>query len=54
MKLKYYMRGLGLGILLTTLILAISNPKEKMTDREIMDRAGELGMGMKEEDDNFE
>jgi hypothetical protein len=44
MKLKYYMRGLGIGIILTTLILTIANPKEKLTDTEIKDRAKALGM----------
>ena len=44
MKLKYYMRGLGIGIVLTTLILTIANPKEKLTDREIIERAKILGM----------
>ncbi len=49
MKLKYYMRGLGIGIVLTTLILTISNPKEKLTDTEIIKRAKELGMVEKQE-----
>lgn len=44
MKLKYYMRGLGIGIVLTTLILTIANPKDKLTDQEIIDRAKALGM----------
>jgi hypothetical protein len=44
MKLKYYMRGLGIGIVLTTLILTIANPKERLTDTEIKDRAKALGM----------
>jgi len=45
MKLKYYMRGLGLGIILTTLILTISgNTQEKLSDKEIKVRAAALGM----------
>jgi hypothetical protein len=44
MKLKYYMRGLGIGIILTTLILTIANPKETLTDAEIRERAKALGM----------
>lgn len=52
MKLKYYMRGLGIGIVLTTLIFAIANPKEKLTDKEIKDRASALGMVMKEDDNS--
>lgn len=38
------MRGLGIGIILTTLILTIANPKEKLTDAQIKERAKELGM----------
>lgn len=49
MKLKYYMRGLGIGIVLTTLILTIGNPKEKLSDEAIMIRAKALGMVMKTE-----
>jgi hypothetical protein len=49
MKVKYYMRGMGLGIVLTTLILAISNPKEKLTNQEIITRAQSLGMVMGED-----
>jgi hypothetical protein len=48
MKLKYYMRGLGIGIVLTTLILSIGNTKEKLSDQEIIKRAKALGMEMKE------
>ncbi len=44
MKLKYYMRGLGIGIILTTLILIIANPKDKISDAEIRERAKALGM----------
>ena len=44
MKLKYYMRGLGIGIILTTLILTIANPKEKLSDTEVIKRAKALGM----------
>jgi hypothetical protein len=50
MKLKYYMRGLGIGIILTTLILTIARPQEKLSDKEIMKRATELGMVL--ENDN--
>lgn len=45
MKRKYYMRGLGIGILVTALILGISSgQKRSMTDEEIKARAKELGM----------
>lgn len=48
MKLKYYLRGLGIGIIITTLILtvALSGGKEKLSDEEIIQRAEELGMVM--------
>ncbi|MGN1179848.1 MAG: hypothetical protein ACI4SD_01450, partial [Suilimivivens sp.] len=46
MKLKYYLRGLGTGIIVTAVILGITlgNKKETLSDREIMERAAELGM----------
>ncbi|MBR1391984.1 MAG: hypothetical protein IJ567_11215 [Lachnospiraceae bacterium] len=46
MKLKYYLRGLGIGIVVTTLILTISRTfqGQTMTDAQIMRRAEELGM----------
>lgn len=45
MRLKYYLRGLGAGIIVTALIMQFT-PKtpEKMTDAEIKRRAAELGM----------
>lgn len=46
MKLKYYLRGLGIGIVVTTLILTICGTfqGQTMTDAQIMRRAEELGM----------
>ena len=46
MKLKYYLRGLGIGVIVTTIILAIAlNRKtEALTDAQIKERAAELGM----------
>lgn len=52
MKLKYYLRGLGVGILITTFILSFGNKKEKLTDNEIIARARELGMVMKDENND--
>lgn len=51
MKLKYYLRGLGIGIIVTTLVLmvAFSEKKEKLSDQEIMQRAEQLGMVMADE-----
>ena len=45
LKLKYYLRGLGLGIVVTAVIMCIMKSKDnKMTDEEIMARAKQLGM----------
>lgn len=51
MKLKYYLRGLGIGIIATTLILmiAFSQYKNDISDAEIIERAEALGMVMKED-----
>jgi hypothetical protein len=45
-KNKYYMRGIGVGILVCALILSISrlNTKTDITDEEIISRARALGM----------
>lgn len=46
-KLRFYMRGLGIGIAVTALILSIVNLNKKngsMTDAEIKARAAQLGM----------
>ncbi len=44
-KMRYYLRGMGLGIFLTTLILSLVGIRQKnMTDEEIMAKARELGM----------
>lgn len=45
MRLKYFLRGLGIGIVVTTIILAIShNAGSRMSDSEVIERAKELGM----------
>lgn len=45
MKLKYYLRGLGIGILTTTVILSLAGiGRKNMTDEEVVKRAKELGM----------
>lgn len=48
MKLKYYLRGLGIGMIVTTLILMIcfSLQKHELSDEEIKQRAAALGMIM--------
>ena len=46
MKFKYYLRGCGIGILFTAIILMISfrSDKNQMTDSQVMERVSELGM----------
>ncbi len=45
MKLRYYLRGLGLGILVTAFIMGIGTGGHKqMSDEEVKLRAKELGM----------
>jgi len=46
MKLKTYLRGLGIGIIVTTIVMAITlgGEETKMSDEEIVARAKELGM----------
>ena len=45
MELKYYLRGLGLGIAITAVIMGIFSSKNKqMTNEEIIARAKQLGM----------
>ena len=43
MKLKYYLRGLGIGIIITTIILSIVSGKDSksMSDEEVIARASE-------------
>lgn len=53
MKLKYYLRGLGIGILVTAAILTIVyHTKESMSDSQIMKRAAQLGMVMASTEDD--
>lgn len=46
MKLKSYLRGLGLGMIVTTIILVVTikAANHEMTDAEIISKARELGM----------
>lgn len=45
MKLRYYMRGIGICMIVTTLLLGVANDnKETLTDEEIKARAMQLGM----------
>jgi hypothetical protein len=53
-KFKYYLRGCGLGIILTVLVLGISFALRGgvMTDEKVIARAGELGMVMPGDEDS--
>lgn len=50
MRLKYYLRGLGIGIIVSVFLLAfVQNDNSPMTDQEVISRAEELGMVMSQE-----
>ena len=45
MKLKYYLRGLGIGVFVSVIVMTVAFGNRKpMTDEEIKARAKELGM----------
>jgi hypothetical protein len=47
MKRKYYLRGIGVGILFTAIVLMVAyvaNGRGQMSDEEIMEQAAKLGM----------
>lgn len=44
MKLRYYLRGLGIGIVVTAIIMSFTRQPQKLTDAQIKMRALELGM----------
>ena len=46
MKLKYYLRGIGIGVILTALIMgfALGGRKSTISDAEVIERAKKLGM----------
>ena len=45
MKLRYYLRGLGIGIVVTALVMGLSNKDARpLTDAEIKAKAAALGM----------
>lgn len=51
MKLKYYLRGLGMGIIFATLVLTVSSVihNNNLSDEKIIAEAKKLGMVMPEE-----
>lgn len=46
MKLKYYLRGMGIGIILTAIVMgfALGGRKRAISDAEVIERAKALGM----------
>ena len=44
MKLRYYLRGLGIGIIVIAIIMSFTRQPEKLSDAQIKMRALELGM----------
>lgn len=56
MKLKFFLRGLGIGILVTASILTISHraqdKQQTLTNEQIVERAEELGMVLPEESES--
>lgn len=44
MKRKYFLRGLGAGIILSAAVMGVTSSKADLTDAEIRKRALELGM----------
>ncbi|MCI6065666.1 endolytic transglycosylase MltG [bacterium] len=56
MKLKYYLRGLGIGIIVTTILLMIAFALHKptMSDVDIIARAKQLGMVMPEDEETLQ
>lgn len=54
MKFKYYLKGIGIGIIFATIILVISGfiHKDNLSDEEIIKRAKELGMVMADSEES--
>ena len=55
MKLKYYLRGVGIGIIFATIVMTVSSlvHKYNISDEYIIKEAKKLGMVMKDDlDDN--
>ena len=48
MRFKYYLKGLGMGIIITTIIMTVSCVihNNNLSDQEIIEKAMELGMVM--------
>lgn len=44
MKINYYLRGLGIGMVVTALLMGITQEKQKLTENQIIAEAKKLGM----------
>ena len=53
MKLKYYLRGFGIGVILATIVMMVSGSLHRggLTDEQIIKEAQKLGMIMKDSED---
>ena len=53
MKLKYYLRGIGIGVIVATLVMTVSSVihNNNLSDEMIIKEAQKLGMIMPEDDD---
>lgn len=57
MKRKYYLRGIGIGIIFAAIIMSIAyntSDKNKLTDEKIIEKAKELGMVFEEENSKID
>ncbi len=54
MRFKYYLKGLGMGIIITTLVMSVSCVihNNNLSDEEIIEKAMELGMIMPESEND--
>ena len=54
MKLKYYLRGIGIGVIVATLVMTVSSVihNNNLSDEMIIKEAQKLGMIMPESDDD--
>ena len=49
MKMKYYVRGFGIGVLFVTILFSLIRKPTELSDAEIRNRAAELGMFTEQE-----
>ena len=56
MRFKYYLKGLGMGIIVTTIIMSVSCMlhNNNLSDQKIIEKAMDLGMVMPDSENNAE